>query len=43
MKKLNNKGSILILSYVFMFALVTLSTGFALLNFAELNSARRYY
>src|SRR3989338_4136676 len=43
MKKLNNKGSILILAYIFMFALVTLSTGFALLNFTELNSARRYH
>jgi hypothetical protein len=43
LKKLNNKGSILILAYVFMFALVTMATGFALLNFTELNSARRYH
>lgn len=43
MKKLNNKGSVLILAYIFMFALVTLSTAFALLNFTELNSARRYH
>jgi hypothetical protein len=39
----DNKGSVLILAYIFMFALVTLSTGFALLNFTELNSSRRYH
>jgi len=43
MRKLNNKGSVLILAYIFMFALVTLSTGFVLLNFTELNSSRRYH
>lgn len=43
MKLSENKGSILILAYIFMFALVTLSTGFALLNFTELNSSRRYH
>src|SRR4051812_28310225 len=39
----NNKGSILIVSYIVLYMLVTLSAGLALYNFTELNAARRHY
>ncbi len=38
----NNRGAALILAYIVMAALVTLSAGFALSTFNELNDARRY-
>ncbi|MFC1510624.1 hypothetical protein ACFL49_03085 [Candidatus Omnitrophota bacterium] len=43
MIKLNNKGSVLIVSYVVLFVLMTISVGIALLNINEVNAARRYY
>jgi len=42
LKKLNNKGSLLIVAYVALYALITLSAGLALFNFNELSNARRY-
>jgi hypothetical protein len=43
MKLSNEKGSILIVSYIVLYMLVTLSAGLALYSFTELNSARRHY
>ncbi|MCK5581112.1 MAG: hypothetical protein KAJ18_07545 [Candidatus Omnitrophica bacterium] len=43
MKKLNNKGAVLIIAYIVLFALITLSAGVAVFNFNEMNYARRYY
>jgi hypothetical protein len=39
----NNKGSMLLVSYIVLYMLVTLSAGLALYSFSELNAARRYY
>lgn len=38
----NNKGAVLIAAYMALFVLVTLSSSVALLNFNELNNARRH-
>lgn len=43
MKKLNNKGAVLILSYIVLFALLTLSAGIVNFNINEHNYARRHY
>ena len=43
MKKLNNKGAVLILAYIVLFALLTLSAGIASFNINEHNYARRHY
>ena len=43
MKKLNNKGAVLILSYVVLFALLTLAAGIVNFNISEHNYARRHY
>jgi hypothetical protein len=43
MKLSGNQGSILIVSYIVLYMLVTLSAGLALYTFTELNSARRHY
>lgn len=42
MKKLNNKGAVLIAVYMVLFVLMTLSSSVALFNFSELNDARRH-
>jgi hypothetical protein len=39
----NNKGSMLIVSYIVLYMLVTLSAGLALYSTTELNAARRHY
>ncbi len=43
MKRLNNKGAVLILSYIVLFALLTLSAGIVNFNVNEHNHARRHY
>ena len=43
MKKLNNKGAVLILAYIVLFVLLTLSAGIASFNINEHNYARRHY
>jgi len=43
MRKLNNKGSALIVAYVTLYALVTLSAGLVIFNFNDMNYARRYF
>ncbi len=43
MKKLNNKGAVLIVAYIVLFALLTLSAGIASFNINEHNYARRHY
>ena len=42
MRKLNNSGSVLVISYMVLGVLVTLSAGVALLGQSEINNARRY-
>jgi hypothetical protein len=43
MKLSNNKGSMLIISFIVLYMLVTLSAGLALYSFNELSFARRHY
>lgn len=43
MFKLNKKGSVLIVSYVVLFVLLTISVSIVLLNINEINAARRYH
>ena len=43
MKRLNNKGAVLILAYIVLFALLTLSAGIASFHINEHNYARRHY
>lgn len=43
MKKLNNKGAVLIVAYIVLFALLTLAGGIASFNINEHNYARRHY
>jgi hypothetical protein len=42
MKKLNNKGAVLISAYMVLFVLMTVSSSVALFNFSELRESRRY-
>ncbi|MDP2654440.1 MAG: hypothetical protein Q8Q08_10475 [Candidatus Omnitrophota bacterium] len=39
----DNRGSAFIIAYIVLFALVTLCSGVALLNFSEIHHSRRYY